>query len=577
MSEAEKSINAEVISVFPDKVKISVNDLSTFKIAEESLRVGSFLKVRDNDNVALICIIESFAIEMRERDGDSLRIYMIEAYPLGTLRDGIFKRGGDELAIPPKQVLPATQAEIAAIYSNSCKHHERFCFASLTRQRAVRVPVHGDKFFNKHIAVVGATGSGKSSSVSTILQLATSAKAGEYAGLNNSHIVIFDIHSEYSTAFPRANVITVDDMILPYWMLNDDEMEDMFLETGDANNYNQESLLRQIITLCKSLAHPKIAKVNFDSALTYNIDHFTNCLSNLSREMKSADNSLRPSIEGEEGIVFINDQERLTKYCQGILEFGKAVHAKINKGSYADGSIDKFVRRIDAKITNPRLEFMFGSKARTATLEDVLRQILGYRKAGEANVTIIDLSGVPFEFISITVSLITRLLFDYSYYTRKKGDVNQTPLLLVFEEAHKYAPKSSLARYKASLNAIERVAKEGRKYGVSLLIASQRPSEISETIFSQCSNFLAMRLTNPDDQSYVRRLLPDTLGNITTGLAALEQGEALLIGDAVVMPCVVYIDLCDPEPSSSDIKYFQVWKEAWKDIDFEANAAEWRR
>jgi uncharacterized protein len=577
MDEVEEAINAEVISVFPDKVKVSVNDLSTFKIAEESLRVGSFLKICDNENVALICIIESFAIEMRERDGDSQRTYMIEAYPLGTLRDGIFKRGGDELAIPPKQVLPATQAEIAAIYANSCEMHERFCFASLTRQRGVKVPVHGDKFFNKHIAVVGATGSGKSSSVSTILQLATTAKSGEYSGLNNSHIVIFDIHSEYGTAFPKANVITVDDLILPYWMLNDDEMEDMFLETGDANNYNQESLLRQIITLCKSLAHTEVAKVNFDSPLSYNIDHFTTCLSNLSREMKDADDSLNIAIKGGTYKKFEHDKARLAHYCLHKIDFAEAARSKVNKGPYADGSIDKFVRRIDAKITNPRLEFMFGPKARTATLEDVLRQILGYRKNGEANVTIIDLSGVPFEFISITVSLITRLLFDYCYYARKKVGANRTPLLLVFEEAHKYAPKSSLARYKASLSAIERVAKEGRKYGVSLLIASQRPSEISETIFSQCSNFLAMRLTNPDDQSYVRRLLPDTLGNITTGLAALEQGEALLIGDAVVMPCVVYVDLCNPEPSSNDIKYFQVWKDAWKDVDFVASAADWRR
>lgn len=575
-NESSSPINAEVIAVYPDRVRIAVTDLDTFKIAGEALRVGSFLKVCDNDNVALICIVENFSMELYERNGEDQRRYLIEAYPLGTLKNGIFMRGGDELAIPPKQVLPATMDETAAIYENSCKPNERFCFASLTQQRAVSVPVNGDRFFNKHIAVVGATGSGKSSSVASIIQIAKASKSSDYEGLNNSHIIIFDIHSEYAAAFPDANILTSDDIVLPFWMLNDEEMESMFLESGDANNYNQESLLRQIITTCKKVKNPNHEKINFDSPIPYDVSHLTNCLSNLSREMKDADNPLRVALKSEQFLVCGDEPEKIERFCIEELVFAEAVRSKINKGAYADGSIDKFVRRISAKIRNPRLAFMFGEKARAITLEEVIRQILGYKKNHTANVTIIDLSGIPFEFISITVSLITRLLFDYSYYTRKKNGSNDTPLLLVYEEAHKYAPKSDLVRYKASLTAIERVAKEGRKYGVSLLIASQRPSEISETIFSQCSNFLAMRLTNPDDQAYVRRLLPDTLGNITTGLAALEQGEALLIGDAITMPCVVYIKQADPEPSSNDIKYFQVWREIWKDVDLEKLAGDWR-
>ena len=150
-------------------------------------------------------------------------------------------------------------------------------------------------------------------------------------------------------------------------------------------------------------------------------------------------------------------------------------------------------------------------------------------------------------------------------------------MLLVFEEAHKYVPKSELAKYRASQMAIERVAKEGRKYGVTLIIASQRPSEISETIFSQCSNFIAMRLTNPDDQNYVKRLLPDMLGPMTETLPALEAGEALLIGDSVIMPSLVYIDKGDPEPSSSDIPYLDIWKEKWKDVKFDEIVQEWKK
>jgi DNA helicase HerA-like ATPase len=576
----EEIANAEVVAVYPNKVRVAVDDLLNFQTAGESLRVGSFLKVSDNENVSLICIIESFSIEMKEVKGDGggdyRRVYMIDAYPLGTLKDGKFNRGGDELAIPPKKVVPASKAEIAAIYAECYAAEDRFCFSSLTRQRDIVVPVHGDRFFNKHIAVVGASGSGKSSSVSSVLQKAISAKTGEYHGLNNAHILIFDLHSEYATAFPEANVITVDDLVLPYWLLNEDEMEDMFLESGDNNNYNQESLLRSVVTIAKKISNPAVEKVNFDSPLRYDIQHVANAFRNLTRETKDAENSLHIKFKDGTTKTFDDVEGQLEHYCKDLREFAAPERGKINKGPYADGSIDKFERRIRSKISNSRLDFIFGAKAKSATLEQVLEQFTGYKAGGESNVTIIDLSGIPFELLSITVSLISRLMFDFCYYARRVESKTEQPFLMVYEEAHKYAPKSGLARYKASLAAIERIAKEGRKYGISLLISSQRPSEISETIFSQCSNFLAMRLTNPDDQSYVRRLLPDTLGNLTEGMPALEQGEALLIGDAVIMPCVVYVEKCDPEPSSTDVKYLTLWKEQWKKIDFKKRAHSWR-
>lgn len=577
MPNTPETVNAEVIAVYPNKVRISVDDLASFRHAEESLRVGSYLKVSDNDNVALMCIIESFSIEVREdKDGSTQRIYVIDAFPLGTLKAGKFKRGGDELAIPPKKVTPATAKEVSAIFGDAFEKKHQFTFSGLTRHRDIPVPVHGDRFFNKHIAVVGTTGSGKSHTIATILQTAVSAKESSYKGLNNSHIVIFDIHSEYKTAFPKANIIGVNDLLLPFWLLNAEEMEEMFLESGDNNNYNQASLLRSIVTLCKERANAGAGKVYFDSPLPYNVKEVVYCLLNLTRETKDADNSLHVKTQTEEK-TFKTDDEKLKWYCEATREFAAPARGTINKGAYADGSIDKFMRRLSSKINNPRLQFLFGDKAASLTFEQVLQQFMGYKKDNEANITILDLSGIPFEVLSITVSLITRILFDYSYYSRRVASKCDTPLLLVYEEAHKYAPRSDLAKYRSSLIAIERVAKEGRKYGTSLLIASQRPSEISETIFSQCSNFLAMRLTNPDDQAYVKRLLPDTLGNLTSGLPSLEAGEALLIGEASVMPCIVYVTPCKPEPSSSDIPYFEIWKKEWREVDFTKLAKEWRK
>ena len=191
------SINAQVIAVFPDKVRIVVDDLENFKIAEESLKVGSYLKIADNENAVLIAVIENFQIAVSEGKRD----YVIEAFPLGILRDGKFERGGDSLAIPPKEVKPATIDDIKKIYEDSVKPAESFCFSTLASNKNVKVPINGNKFFNKHIAIVGSTGSGKSHTLAKIIQNAVAGKNGNFS-LNNSHVIIFDIHSEYKSAFP---------------------------------------------------------------------------------------------------------------------------------------------------------------------------------------------------------------------------------------------------------------------------------------------------------------------------------------------------------------------------------------
>lgn len=210
-----ESINAQVIAVFPDKVRIVVEDLENFKIAEESLKVGSYLKIADNENAILIAVIENFQIAV----GEGTRDYIIEAFPLGILRNGKFERGGDSLAIPPKEVMPATIEDIKKIYEDSVHHSESFCFATLATNKAVAVPINGNKFFNKHIAIVGSTGSGKSHTLAKIIQNAVAGKSGDFS-LNNSHIIIFDIHSEYKSAFPEANFIDISNLTLPYWMLS---------------------------------------------------------------------------------------------------------------------------------------------------------------------------------------------------------------------------------------------------------------------------------------------------------------------------------------------------------------------
>lgn len=537
-----EEINAQVISVFPDKVKVSVDRLEDFQLADEKLKVGSYLRIADTEDAILIATIENFTIEV---DYNANQKYLIEAKPLGMIRDGKFERGGDTIAIPPKSVEPATQEDIKKIFEDSLEDKHKFIFGKLSNNASISIPVDGNRFFNKHIAIVGSTGSGKSHSVAKIIQEAIDSREGEYNGLNNSHIVIFDIHSEYKTAFPKANMIDVNNLVLPYWLLNSDELQEMFLDT-EANDHNQRNVFKQSVVDSRKNNftgdEEQKKSIHFDSPLYFDIDDVLET-------------------------AIIKNEER------------------INNGSKAgplNGKLSNYISRLENKLQDMRLEFLIGENAKNAKFEDVITQLLGYG-TDKANVTILDLSGVPFEVLSITVSLVSRIMFEYGYYYKRlrfnnnpdETINNDVPLLLVYEEAHKYVPNSDLAKYRASRQSIERIAKEGRKYGISLLLASQRPSEISETIFSQCSNFIALRLTNPNDQNYVKRLLPDTLGSLIDKIPSLRAGECLLIGDAITIPSVVQIDKCDLAPSSNDIPYFEVWKQKWIDLDIDAIKNTW--
>lgn len=553
------NLNAQVVAVFPDKVRIVVDKLEDFKLAEESLRVGSYVRIADNENAILIAIIENFQIVARD---DGTRNHIIEAFPLGVLRDGKFERGGDSLAIPPKNVEPATIEDIRRIYSDAVTEAQSFCFSSLASNPEVRVPVNGNKFFNKHIAIVGSTGSGKSHTLATIVQKAVSEKAGDFA-LNNSHSIVFDIHSEYRSAFPNANFIDVSNLVLPYWMLNAEELEEFFIDT-EANDHNQRNVFKEAVLQdrrAKFTGSPSDAKrIHLDSPLPFDIQEVL--------KYAIAKNTERL----ETGEVYAASNKE------------KAGQPKFENGSLYS-KLTNFINRLESKINDSRLEFFLGEGSKTITFEQTLETLLGYTAANKSNVTIIDLSGVPFEVLSITVSLISRLIFEYGYIYKRLRCVkdpeekvnNDVPILLVYEEAHKYVPNSELSKYRSSKISIERIAKEGRKYGVTLLLASQRPSEISETIFSQCSNFIAMRLTNPVDQGYVKKLLPDSLGTLIDKMTSFRQGEALLVGESIVLPSIVQIDQCDPAPSSNDIPYWELWKEEWKDMDIAEIKAEWYR
>lgn len=282
-----KEMKAEVIAIFPDKVKISVQDIAAFSDGK-SIKVGSYLRITDSEDCALIAIIENFCIEVSDK-GE--RRHIIEALPLGIITDGRFIRGGDTLTIPPTGVSPATEDDIRKIFEESIEPAKKFAFSSLASNGNIQVPVDGNRFFNKHIAVVGSTGAGKSHTIAKVIQAAVAAKDGSYA-LNNSHVVIFDIHSEYKTAFPDASCLDVNSLRLPYWLLNSEELEEILLDTGERDNYNQSSVFRHLVTENKRRHNPESKAVFYDSPLRFSIREVLNALFNIKNETINAKEGL---------------------------------------------------------------------------------------------------------------------------------------------------------------------------------------------------------------------------------------------------------------------------------------------
>lgn len=562
-----------ILTVAPNLIQIEVLDIEKFKHGASNFTIGSYLKISDDEKTAIISLIQSFKIKETNIGGEAEIIsptFILDTQPIGFLdENGKFKRGGQQIAIPPNNVVVADESLLRAIY-DAVEEDKKFVFSNLAQKRSIEIAVDGDKFFSKHIAVVGSTGSGKSGTVAKILQegIKPSNEQASKGLLTNTHILLFDLHGEYATAFPESKKIDVNNLILPYWLMNSEELEEMFIERRESNSHNQLSQFKASVTLNKECHNTELLKLNYDTPAYFSIEEVLRYICNQNIATKCAKTgTLKIKTES----LKITDKYILFNK----LEFEDKVSGKVNGGPYA-GEFDRFIPRLETKLNDDRLAFLLkpkksdGTEYKTSDLPDILKQFIGYTENKKDNITIIDLSGIPFEVLSIVVSLISRLVFDFCFhYKAVKKDSNEVPFLLVLEEAHNYIPQSEGAKFNSVKKSIERIAKEGRKYGLSLMIVSQRPSEISETIFSQCNNFVAMRLTNPSDQQYVKRLMPDSVSAITDTLPVLEKQEALLIGDSIPIPTIVRIKDLTDKPDSHDIAFRTEWKKDWVTIAFD--------
>ncbi|HDX8351219.1 TPA: ATP-binding protein [Aeromonas veronii] len=581
-----------VLSCSPEAVIIAVDNLETFEQNKAGLQVGRFLKIAQGNHDFTIAVIRNIkGTNTNDINGQPVWNFQIECQAIGTLlEDRTFDRGSLLLPVPTEHAFLVDKNTLDKMFSADGEHN--FPLGKLSMNKSIDLMINGNRFFSKHIAVVGSTGSGKSCTVASMLQnvVGISQHRNKSKGeQNNSHIVIFDIHDEYSAAFTldqdelfTLSRLDIDSLQLPYWLMNSEELESMFIESNEANSHNQVSQFKYAVTLNKEKHNPDIPEVTYDTPVYFSIKEVYYFIENLNREVigRLAGEDKPKLADGK----LVTDRNIYFDKIHDFIANSTAAATRATNGPF-NGEFNRFTSRLEAKLGDRRLRFLLNAKKPdgqthvTADFEVLMKQFIGY--LDKANVTIVDLSGIPFEVLSITVSLISRLIFDFCFHYSKlqhaQGKLNDIPVMLVCEEAHNYVPRDNLAAYRASRKSIERIAKEGRKYGLSLMVVSQRPSEVSETIFAQCNNFMSLRLTNDADQAYIRRLFPDNSNAITEILPNLAPGECVVVGDAVLLPAVIKMPLPAPEPHSQSVKVHKEWKEPWRDVAFAQVIERWRK
>lgn len=229
---------------------------------------------------------------------------------------------------------------------------------------------------------------------------------------------------------------------------------------------------------------------------------------------------------------------------------------------------------LQSRFNDNRYDFLFKPRKRkdSASLADLLRDFVGLGER-KCQVTVIDFSSVPFDVRPMISAQVGRLAFEFNYWNPRS---DQFPILLVCEEAHNYIPRESGTQYDGARRSMERIAKEGRKYGVGLAVVSQRPAEVSETVLAQCGNYICFRVTNPDDQAYIKALVPDAEGGLVNILTSLGRGEVLALGEAIPIPTRLRMHLPDPQPNSHNVDYFSSWRSEGPEIDVDDIVHRWR-
>ncbi len=436
---------------------------------------------------------------------------------------------------------------------------------SSSENLSVYVDIH--KLILRHCAILGSTGSGKSNTIVSILK----AILTDYKG---SRVILVDPHGEYASAFPDAKVFRINDnhnpLYIPFWLMNFDELAYFLVGAKPTDDQRTEHrMFRELIVNFKKknfdLRSGKVKEefITADSPIPFNVRKVwfeMNWWLNASFESTKKDEQKRKTeYEENEG-----DYENLigaTFTSHLTTSNAKPPHVSKHQEYYS------YEKKLLTRIKDSRYDFLFNpGEYKDEKSKKDLHNLLNEWIASNKRLTILDLSGVPFEVLDITIGLITRFVYDSMFWGRTETYTGKNrPLLLAYEEAHTYLNKNDNNSY--SKSAIEKIFKEGRKFGLGALIISQRPSEISDTILAQIGTLIALRLTNSSDQGIVKSSAPDNLNSLIDLLPSLRIGEAVVVGESIKIPSRVRIQLNNPRPTSEDPKLVECWKKEFKSDD----------
>jgi hypothetical protein len=420
-----------------------------------------------------------------------------------------FKRGVTSYPIPGNRVFPVTGTDLKQMFAADDRPHIEIGTVYPTKD--VRGALYIDAMLGKHFALLGSTGTGKSTSAALIMhRICDMAPEG--------HIVMIDPHGEYSAAFKgHGELFNVDNLAMPYWLMNFEEHCEVMITSSGADKQRDSDILAKCLLMArgKNRAAEGLTKLTVDSPIPYTLSDLTTAIAN------------------EMGLL--NKATDTAPYM-------------------------RLKTKIDELKADPRYSFMFSGMLVADSMAGFISKIFRLPARGKP-ISIVDVSGVPSDITSVVVAVLSRLVFDYAIWSRNEL---QRPVLLVCEEAHRYVPADKTSSGQAVRKILERIAKEGRKYGVSLGLITQRPSDLAEGVLSQCGTIISMRLNNDRDQAFVKSAMPEGARGFLDVIPALRNRECIVCGEGVSIPIRVSFDDLerDRRPASSDPAFSELWKQS---------------
>jgi uncharacterized protein len=419
-----------------------------------------------------------------------------------------FRRGVTRYPIPGDKVLPVSTEDLRAVFAADDSPHIEIGTVYPTDD--IRGALYVDQMLSKHFAVLGSTGTGKSTSVSLILHRISELSP-------EGHIVMIDPHGEYSAAFKDCGeLFNVDNLQLPFWLMNFEEHCEVLLTTHGSERQRDADILAKCLLAARTKGKnlEQFGKVTVDSPIPYLLTDLSAILTNEMGKLDRAGDTL---------------------------------------------PFQRLKTKLEELRNDPRYTFMFSGMLVSDSMGSFVARLFRLPAHGKP-ISIVDVSGVPSEITSVVVSVLARMVFDYAIWSRTEP---QRPMLLVCEEAHRYVPKNETGDGQAVRKILERIAKEGRKYGVSLGLITQRPSDLAEGVLSQCGTIVAMRLNNERDQACVRAAMPEGARGFLDAIPALRNRECIACGEGVAIPIRVRFDDLEPEkrPASADPSFAALWRE----------------